>query len=295
MSESSQPSNENIETVASLVTPGRRIFEGAGADIVLIKDVSKYEYTDFSLVARLDGIGEVELPAHASSYAALTELTGVEITADTEPLEIIREVAKLNPQLMGINPQLPHAPLVFGYEIEIPDNPGTSEITVTARELENDEIVEKQYAGFAVRVSMNAIVYPSVNNLLLPDNVPSDGSSTIPGWYIFGDKLTDEGKFAASVIIGDPDIPMAYTELLGELEITEHLPEDIDGAAEILSHLSPEERALNAGTAAYGQGLYRFKMNGLMLGAPLFGGEAGFHDEGNGMFWMPISIVPVGR
>ena len=70
---------------------------------------------------------------------------------------------------------------------------------------------------------------------------------------------------------------------------------NIEGAAEILSALSPEERALNAGTAAYGQGLYRFEMNGLMLGAPLFGGEAGFHDEGNGMFWMPISIVPVGR
>ena len=94
MTETSPQSTENS---ASLVTPGRRVLEGVGADIILLKDVRKYENTDFTLVAHLDGIGGVELPPQASSYQALTELTGKDITADTEPIELIREVVKLNP------------------------------------------------------------------------------------------------------------------------------------------------------------------------------------------------------
>lgn len=288
----SETSLQNTETAASLVTPGRRVLEGVGADIILIKDVRKYENTDFTLVAHLDGIGAVELPPLASSYQALSELTGKDITADTEPIELIREVIKLNPQFMGINRLSPNAALVFGYAIEVPEEPNVGNVTVTGRVLENDEIAEKQYDGFAVRASMNAIVYPSVNSLLPPDTVPADGSSTIPGWYIFSDTLTSEGKFSASVIVGDPDVEMAYMEFLDNLEITESVEEDIDGA-EALNALTPKERALNAGRAAYAQGLYRFTANGLMLALPLGGGEAYFHDEGNGTYWIPISILPV--
>lgn len=268
MTETSPQSTENS---ASLVTPGRRVLEGVGADIILLKDVRKYENTDFTLVAHLDGIGGVELPPQASSYQALTELTGKDITADTEPIELIREVVKLNPQFMGFDRLSPHAALVFGYAIDIPEEVSTGDVTVTARLVENDEIVQKQYGGFAVRASMNAIVYPSVNSLLPPENVPSDGSSTIPGWYIFSDKLTPEGKFSASIIVGDPDMEMSYTELLSNLEITETITEDAEGAEE-LNALTPNERALNAGRAAYAQGLYRFQANGLMLAAPLSGG-----------------------
>ncbi len=287
----SETSLQNTETAASLVTPGRRVLEGVGADIILIKDVRKYENTDFTLVAHLDGIGAVELPPLASSYQALSELTGKDITADTVPIELIREVIKLNPQFMGINPQSPHAALVFGYATTIPDDYKTGVVPITGRVLENDEIVEKQHEGFAVRASMNAIVYPSVNSLLPPDSVPTDGSSTIPGWYIFSDTLTSEGKFSASVIVGDPDMEMAYMEFLDNLEITESVEEDTDGAV-ALNALTPKERALNAGRAAYAQGLHRFAVNGLMLGLPLGGGEAYFHDEGNGTYWMPISIIP---
>lgn len=289
MTDTSSLSTENS---ASLVTPGRRVLEGVGADIILLKDVRKYENTDFTLVAHLDGIGGVELPPQASSYQALTELTGKEITADTEPIELIREVIKLNPQFMGFDRLSPHAALVFGYAIDIPEEVSTGNVTVTARLVENDEIVEKQYSGFAVRASMNAIVYPSVNSILPPENVPTDGSSTIPGWYIFSDELTPEGKFAASIIVGDPDMEMSYTELLNNLEITETITEDADGADE-LNALTPNERALNAGRAAYAQGLYRFEANGLMLAAPLSGGEAVFHDDGNHTYWIPISILPV--
>ena len=234
----------------------------------------------------------MELPPQASSYQALTELTGKEITADTEPIELIREVVKLNPQFMGFDRLSPHAALVFGYAIDIPEEVSTGNVTVTARLVENDEIVQKQYGGFAVRASMNAIVYPSVNNLLPPENVPTDGSATIPGWYIFSDELTPEGKFYASIIVGDPDMEMSYAELLSNLEITETIAEDAEGADE-LNALTPNERALNAGRAAYAQGLYRFEANGLMLAAPLSGGEAFFHDEGNHTYWIPISILPV--
>lgn len=289
MAETSPQSTENS---ASLVTPGRRVLEGVGADIILLKDVRKYENTDFTLVAHLDGIGGVELPPQASSYQALTELTGKEITADTEPIELIREVVKLNPQFMGFDRLSPHAALVFGYAIDIPEEVSTGDVTVTARLVENDEIVQKQYGGFAVRASMNAIVYPSVNNLLPPENVPTDGSATIPGWYIFSDELTPEGKFYASIIVGDPDMEMSYTELLSNLEITETIAEDAEGADE-LNALTPNERALNAGRAAYAQGLYRFEANGLMLAAPLSDGEAVFHDEGNHTYWVPVSILPV--
>lgn len=289
MTETSPQSTENS---ASLVTPGRRVLEGVGADIILLKDVRKYENTDFTLVAHLDGIGGVELPPQASSYQALTELTGKDITADTEPIELIREVVKLNPQFMGFDRLSPHAALVFGYAIDIPEEVSTGDVTVTARLVENDEIVEKQYGGFAVRASMNAIVYPSVNSLLPPENVPTDGSATIPGWYIFSDELTPEGKFYASIIVGDPDMEMSYTELLSNLEITETIAEDAEGADE-LNALTPNERALNAGRAAYAQGLYRFEANGLMLAAPLSGGEAVFHDDGNHTYWIPISILPV--
>lgn len=289
MTETSPQSTENS---ASLVTPGRRVLEGVGADIILLKDVRKYENTDFTLVAHLDGIGGVELPPQASSYQALTELTGKDITADTEPIELIREVVKLNPQFMGFDRLSPHAALVFGYAIDIPEEVSTGDVTVTARLVENDEIVEKQYGGFAVRASMNAIVYPSVNSLLPPENVPTDGSATIPGWYIFSDELTPEGKFYASIIVGDPDMEMSYTELLSNLEITETIAEDAEGTDE-LNALTPNERALNAGRAAYAQGLYRFEANGLMLAAPLSGGEAVFHDDGNHTYWIPISILPV--
>lgn len=289
MTETSPQSTENS---ASLVTPGRRVLEGVGADIILLKDVRKYENTDFTLVAHLDGIGGVELPPQASSYQALTELTGKDITADTEPIELIREVVKLNPQFMGFDRLSPHAALVFGYAIDIPEEVSTGDVTVTARLVENDEIVEKQYGGFAVRASMNAIVYPSVNSLLPPENVPTDGSATIPGWYIFSDELTPEGKFYASIIVGDPDMEMSYTELLSNLEITETIAEDAEGADE-LNALTPNERALNAGRAAYAQGLYHFEANGLMLAAPLSGGEAVFHDDGNHTYWIPISILPV--
>lgn len=289
MTETSPQSTENS---ASLVTPGRRVLEGVGADIILIKDVRKYENTDFTLVAHLDGIGAVELPPQASSYQALTELTGKDITADTEPIELIREVVKLNPQFMGFDRLSPHAALVFGYAIDIPEEVSTGDVTVTARLVENDEIVQKQYGGFAVRASMNAIVYPSVNNLLPPENVPTEGSATIPGWYIFSDELTPEGKFYASIIVGDPDMEMSYTELLSNLEITETIAEDAEGADE-LNALTHNERALNAGRAAYAQGLYRFEANGLMLAVPLSGGEAFFHDEGNHTYWIPISILPV--
>jgi len=85
---------------------------------------------------------------------------------------------------------------------------------------------------------------------------------------------------------------MAYMEFLDNLEITESVEEDTDGAV-ALNALTPKERALNAGRAAYAQGLYRFTANGLMLGLPLGGGEAYFHDEGNGTYWIPISILPV--
>lgn len=289
MTETSPQSTENS---ASLVTPGRRILEGVGADIILLKDVRKYENTDFTLVAHLDGIGGVELPPQASSYQALTELTGKDITADTEPIELIREVIKLNPQFMGIDRLSPHAALVFGYAIDIPEEVSTGDVTVTARLVENNEIVQKQYGGFAVRASMNAIVYPSVNSLLPPENVPSDGSATVPGWYIFSDELTPEGKFTASIIVGDPDMEMSYTEFLSDLEITETIAEDAEGAEE-LNALTPNERALNAGRAAYAQGLYRFEANGLLLAAPLSGGEAVFHDDGNHTYWIPISILPV--
>lgn len=289
MTETSPQSTENS---ASLVTPGRRVLEGVGADIILLKDVRKYENTDFALVAHLDGIGGVELPPQASSYQALTELTGKDITADTEPIELIREVVKLNPQFMGFDRLSPHAALVFGYAIDIPEEVSTSDVTVTARLVENDEIVQKQYGGFAVRASMNAIVYPSVNSLLPPENVPSDGSATVPGWYIFSDELTPEGKFTASIIVGDPDMEMSYTEFLSDLEITETIAEDAEGAEE-LNALAPNERALNAGRAAYAQGLYRFEANGLLLAAPLSGGEAVFHDDGNHTYWIPISILPV--
>lgn len=288
----SETSLQNTETAASLVTPGRRVLEGVGADIILIKDVRKYENTDFTLVAHLDGIGAVELPPLASSYQALSELTGKDITADTVPIELIREVIKLNPQFMGINPQSPHAALVFGYATTIPDDYKTGVVPITGRVLENDEIVEKQHEGFAVRASMNAIVYPSVNSLLPPENVPSDGSATVPGWYIFSDELTPEGKFTASIIVGDPDMEMSYTEFLSDLEITETIAEDAEGAEE-LNALTPNERALNAGRAAYAQGLYRFEANGLLLAALLSGGDAVFHDDGNHTYWIPISILPV--
>lgn len=288
MTETSPQSTENS---ASLVSPGRRVLEGVGADIILLKDVRKYENTDFTLVAHLDGIGGTELPPQASSYQALTELTGKEITADTEPIELIREIVKLNPQFMGIDRLSPHAALVFGYAIDIPEEPNIGNVTVTGRGVENDEIVEKQYSGFAVRASMDAIVYPSVNSLLPPENVPTDGSATIPGWYIFSDELTPEGKFAASIIVGDPDMEMSYTEFLSNLEITETITEDAEGADE-LNALTPNERALNAGRAAYALGLYRSQANGLILAAPLAGGEASFHDEGNHTYWIPISILP---
>lgn len=289
MTETSPQSTENS---ASLVTPGRRVLEGVGADIILLKDVRKYENTDFTLVAHLDGIGGVELPPQASSYQALTELTGKDITADTEPIELIREVIKLNPQFMGFDRLSPHAALVFGYAIDIPEEVSTGDVTVTARLVENDAIVQKQYGGFAVRASMNAIVYPSVNSLLPPENVPSDGSATVPGWYIFSDELTPEGKFTASIIVGDPDMEMSYTEFLSDLEITETIAEDAEGAEE-LNALTPNERALNAGRAAYAQGLYRFEANGLLLAALLSGGDAVFHDDGNHTYWIPISILPV--
>lgn len=288
----SETSPQNTETAASLVTPGRRVLEGVGADIILIKDVRKYENTDFTLVAHLDGIGAVELPPLASSYQALSELTGKDITADTEPIELIREVIKLNPQFMGINPQSPHAALVFGYATTIPDDYKTGVVPVTGRVFENDEIVEKQYDGFAVRASMNAIVYPSMNSYLHPYDVPDNGFATIPGWYIFSDTLTPEGQFSASIIVGDPDMEMSYMELLSNLLVTEHVPEDDAKIKEALEALEPKKRALNAGRAAYGSGLSGFKMNGLTLGAPMIGGNPIFPDEGNGTYWMPISIIP---
>lgn len=287
-----ETSPQNIETAASLVSPGRRVLEGVGADIILFKDVRKYENTDFTLVAHLDGIGAVELPPLASTYDALLELTGKDITTDTEPIELIREVINLNPQFMGINPLSPHAALVFGYAINIPDDYKTGEVPVTAQVVEGDETVEKQSSGFAVRASMNAIVYPSMNSYLHPDDVPDNGFSSIPGWYIFSDTLTPEGQFSASIIVGDPDMEQSYVELLSGVLVTEHVPEDDEKIKEALEALTPKARALNAGRAAYGNGLSGFTMNGLTLGAPMIGGNPIFSDEGNGTYWMPISIIP---